>query len=172
MPVEWVDLVRWVKLKKRAFFLLLFEGCKSYRQTIWFIVDEVDNMLSLMTLVRLYSPLSLILCHFYLLALVWVSRNNDVNRVIRFFWKPTRGRMRVINCLWETRRSHDVNMYREGRAARPHPGCKPHNCHILNTPRTRLQQCHLECLIMTYFYFCMYISLYRELCLHVTMCCK
>lgn len=26
----------------------------------------------------------------------------------------------------------------------------------------RLQQCHFECLIMTYFYFCMYISLYRS----------
>lgn len=104
----------------------------------------------------------------------WVSQNHAVNLFIEFSQSlfSEEYDLRNEKWLWGTQPIHDVKMYREGRAVCPHPGCKPHNCHILNTHGTRLQQCHFECLLMTYFYFCMYISLYRRLCLHVTKCCK
>lgn len=134
-------------------------------------------MLSLMTPVGLYS-LSLSFCVISIYwygpefpkIIVFISLTNSLKA---YSWKrKKKKKIKVIKCLWETRPVHDVKMYREGRAVCPHPGCKPHNCHILNTHRTRLQQCHFECLIMTSFYFCMYISLYRRLCLHVILCCK
>lgn len=71
--------------------------------------------------------------------------------------------------------ARDVKMYRKGRKAFClQPGCKPWRVTVSYLKYTNNTDCGNVKLnvVWLHFYFCMYIPLYRRLCLHVTCKCK
>lgn len=148
---------------KRSWHLLRLltrnDRCACY---IWRL-KEMLSSLRILSLLHMLWP--------YVTNSCWSKNSTLFYFYLLEFGFPTRYLIRFSSehlCMegFDESTTHDVKMYREGWAVCPHSGCKPHNCHILNKPRTRLRQCHLECL-MTHFYFCMYISLYRRMSLLV-----
>lgn len=139
---EWVDVFRWrtswfffLKCQlsemgetKNMHCFLFFEGCQTYCQKIGFNVKEVNNMLSSMTLVGLYS----LRLSFSVIFIYWCGSGFPKIMLLISLLKSLKAyslkNMNYVKkCLWETQPIHDVKMYREGRAVCPHPGCKPHN---------------------------------------------